>query len=593
MELTEIVHKLKEFKQDTFRDFTIIPPTEIHQKRKVSSIIKCQINIGQKDVILHVGLRDSFPYTLPIIFLEDSNIFGIIPHLEEDGYVCYLSSEGLLLDSEKPVNIIIECLQKAFKILDDGVNGRNQDDLYNEFEAYWRRLGNTKIAASLVIPNLECSFQPIYVWSVKEDKMLVMSETKEKARRYIRLAFDSNFEFEGKVDYHGYFIMLRPGTRLCLSKLMPLTPRSIRKLIHENLSGSIRRRFLKAIKRKTVQQGNKEYLLIGLPQPDGNISLVGIEFSEFRANASTKTVLRHPLERSNYDVEVTPLIIDRHYPEHLVMRTGGEQSLRNKKVILLGGGAIGSRVVGELIRAGIMEIKIIDNDMFMADNLLRHELGVFYLHYNKAEALSRHYQFKYPFAKIDYLKADVLDVLFNYPDMLDKYDLVISALGNPTIEMLINQKLHELAHSPPIIFTWVEPLGIGGHALATLNNEKTGCYACLHTNPAGPTTEYINRASFAAPRQTFSKTVSGCGTQFTPYGSLDAIHTAIIATRLAINILTGEENGNPLMSWKGNAAKFINSGFSLSDRFDLTEEQLFDTRYSYKTDRCKICYERN
>jgi molybdopterin/thiamine biosynthesis adenylyltransferase len=245
-----------------------------------------------------------------------------------------------------------------------------------------------------------------------------------------------------------------------------------------------------------------------------------------------------------------------------------------------------------MIRSGICDIKIVDNDMFTADNLLRHELGVYFLYRDKAESLARHYEFKYPFVKIDHLKADVIELLSISPDMFEKYDLVISALGNPTAEMLLNKKLHQLEKSPPIIFTWVEPFGIGGHALVTLNKKRTGCYECLHTNPAEPTTEYINRASFAAPRQTFSKTVSGCGTQFTPYGSLDAYQTAIIATRLAINLLTGEEKDNPLMSWKGNATKFINSGFRLSDRFELKEEQLFDIRYSYKTDRCKVCSER-
>lgn len=591
MEIKEIVHKLKEFNQNTFRDFILIPPMEIHQKRKVSNIIQCYANVSQKDIILHVGLNDNFPYTLPLIFLKNSEIFGVIPHLEEDGYVCYLSSEGLLLDSEKPVNIIIECLYKAIKILSDGDNGRYQEELYNEFEAYWRRLGETKIAASLVVPDVKLGFQKFYVWSLKNDKLLFMAPNKEKAKRYARVAFDAELEDNDVND--GYLIMLRPETRLNLSQLMPFAPRSIRNVIKNNLSGSIRRQFFKVIKRCTVKIGSKKYLLLCIPQPNGNLSLVGIEFSNFRKNASSKNILRHPLERVNYDVTLTPLIIERHYPEHLVIRTGGEQSLLNKKVILLGGGAVGSRIVGELIRSGICNIKIVDNDMFTADNLLRHELGAYFLYKNKAESLARYYEFKYPFAKIDHLQADVIELLSISCDMFEKYDLVISALGNPTAEMLLNKKLHQLEKPPPIIFTWVEPFGIGGHALVALNKNPTGCYECLHTNPAGPTIEYINRASFAAPRQIFSKTVSGCGTQFTPYGSLDATQTAIIATRLAINILTCEEKDNPLISWKGNATKFINSGFRPSDRFELTEEQLFDIRYLYKTDRCKVCSERN
>lgn len=98
-----------------------------------------------------------------------------------------------------------------------------------------------------------------------------------------------------------------------------------------------------------------------------------------------------------------------------------------------------------------------------------------------------------------------------------------------------------------------------------------------------------NRASFAAPGQFFAKDISGCGSLFTPYGSTDALQTALLTTRLAIDTLLGNESGNPLMSWKGSATQFLAAGHTLSSRYDLTEDEMFPMRYDYVNSRCLVC----
>ena len=141
-----------------------------------------------------------------------------------------------------------------------------------------------------------------------------------------------------------------------------------------------------------------------------------------------------------------------------------------------------------------------------------------------------------------------------------------------------------------VIFSWVEPLGIGGHALLILNQDKTGCYECLYTlNPEDQLDVLKNRASFAAPKQFFGKRISCCGSTFTPYGSLDALQTAIITTRLCISALIGEEKNNPLISWKGDSTIFIQNGYKLSERYYMLNQKLIDLRYQYKSAHCKVC----
>ncbi|MEW5953164.1 MAG: E2/UBC family protein [Bacillota bacterium] len=593
MNLDEIILCLNDRNSERFSNFKQIPTDQINTARSITNAIECTVNLSKRNVTLQIGLSHLFPYVLPFIFLKECDVFTqMVPHVEENGYICFLSSEGLLLNADKIPDIILESLEMALRIIEDGLSGRNRDDLYNEFEAFWRRIGDTKRVVSLVKPQTDFGYKSFFVWTVsgQHNPQLLFCDDKEDGKRYAKQVFsvdlpDSNVE-------GGYFLILRPGTHIKLEQLREkLTPKIIRHIVQNNLSGSIRKRFFKHIKKQTVSHGKKEYLLLGVPQPDGNISLVGIEFNDFRLHSNKKgSQLKHPLDESlGYTVNVVPLTIERHYQDHLVLRTGGDIGFTGKKVIVLGAGAIGSRIVGELIHAGVSDVAIVDNDIITADNLYRHEVGVIYLYQNKAKAVSAHFKFKYPLAKVLPLNKNVYDILMDKLDILEKFDLIISALGNPTMEMLLNRKLRDLEKPPPIIFTWVEPLGIGGHAIASLNNNRAGCYECLHTNPVGPTEEFINRASFAAPRQTFTKTVAGCGTQFTPYGSLDALQTAILATRLAIDIMIGKELYNPLVSWKGEPSKFLEAGFALSDRHKLSQEYLIETRYKYITGRCKTC----
>jgi hypothetical protein len=166
--------------------------------------------------------------------------------------------------------------------------------------------------------------------------------------------------------------------------------------------------------------------------------------------------------------------------------------------------------------------------------------------------------------------------------------MLVLALGNPTVELAINEHLYALRDGPPAVFTWLEPLGIGGHALLTHNSAGGGCFECLYTS-SGDTEVLDNRAAFAAPGQSFGRALSGCGSLYTPYGSVDAVQTAVLATRLALAALLGTETRNPLCSWKGAADAFIAAGFCLSPRYEATETELARHRYAYQSVGCRIC----
>lgn len=281
--------------------------------------------------------------------------------------------------------------------------------------------------------------------------------------------------------------------------------------------------------------------------------------------------------------------LDRGY---LVRRGGGIAELSGKRVLLVGCGAVGGPLALELARAGVLHLTLVDHDRLIPENCFRHVLGRRYWHRGKAEALKEEIESALPYVQVTAITNTIEKALSEGLIELSNYDLLVLAIGNPTVELEVNALVHALQNGPAAMFTWLEPFGIGGHALLAHHASGGGCFECLYTSPASNAEWMENRAAFAAPGQSFGQALSGCGSLYTPYGAMDATRTAGMAARLAVDALTGKESGNPLLSWKGDATDFLAEGFQLSSRFKATGDDLRRQRYTYRNIRCRICHAR-
>ncbi|MEK8015432.1 MAG: E2/UBC family protein [Candidatus Parabeggiatoa sp.] len=116
----------------------------ISENRLSTSTFEGYIYIDSQQVRLWVSLDRFFPLSLPIIFLKPFDALGFIPHIDKSGWVCYVQNEGLLCDRNNPVGIIRDALLRTRQLLLDGLNQKNRQDFLDEFEFYWRQLGNVQ-----------------------------------------------------------------------------------------------------------------------------------------------------------------------------------------------------------------------------------------------------------------------------------------------------------------------------------------------------------------------------------------------------------------------------------------------------------------
>lgn len=77
-------------------------------------------------------------------------------------------------------------------------------------------------------------------------------------------------------------------------------------------------------------------------------------------------------------------------PDQLRRRGQADESLRSKRILLVGAGALGSILADQLVRMGVSQISIMDGDRLAAGNLSRHALDLAALGEEKAAALCDH-----------------------------------------------------------------------------------------------------------------------------------------------------------------------------------------------------------
>ncbi|HYJ86979.1 MAG TPA: ThiF family adenylyltransferase, partial [Pyrinomonadaceae bacterium] len=265
--------------------------------------------------------------------------------------------------------------------------------------------------------------------------------------------------------------------------------------------------------------------------------------------------------RFTRDVPVTKFHIERFDSDYLLTRGGATGRLLAKTVALVGCGSVNSHVAEHLASLGVGRLRIVEPEVLTSGNVHRHALGASYVGINKAIGMKAQLGLRFPHIQVECREEKVEDVIKKNQDFVMGADLVVIALGDENLELRLNDLL---ARRVPRLHVWVEPLGVGGHLLATGIASGTGCYRCLFD--VDPSYGIFNKSAFAAPGQHFQRTFSGCAGSFTPFASVDADQAAVEAARHAASILMKAETENVLISWRGSAPDFAQAGFLLSTR---------------------------
>ena len=205
----------------------------------------------------------------------------------------------------------------------------------------------------------------------------------------------------------------------------------------------------------------------------------------------------------------------------------GQTPVKYKKVAIIGLGSLGSYIASEIIKLGVKELVLIDDDKLSSENISRHFLGSEFIGKNKAKSMDIVLSALNPSLKIRSLNQRLTkNNIDSYLDDLEYLDLFIIATGDEDTELMINNYLCRRKKYTPAMFVWLEANGLGSH-IFMMNHRKQYCFDYIlngnfnfYDNPE----KYINR--------------NGCGGTYTVYG-IQIIHLTLT---LVIDALNAHDN---------------------------------------------------
>jgi molybdopterin/thiamine biosynthesis adenylyltransferase len=539
--------------------------------------VRGAIEIKGKTVSLSLALRFSAPCCLPLVFMWPWDAFGVIPHIDTDGYVCYAQSEGLILDPNRFEQVVSTALGDAIAQIRAGARGENSLDFIDEFLPYWNRQDGILEAQCLVEPSNEPKLVQVFVQGTTYN---YVCDREADMRQYL-----SGSDVKHLTQRNALYVPLPVGT--VITPPHPNTgwsPTEATRIVSRCLNSHTAKKVTKLCRKLTKRE---ELVIVHLPRTAGNGgALFGLKYEGVRE--------MHPLAGGPTPTKITPVRLSRSDRSLLLPRGGANLELHQKRVLVVGCGSVGGFLSVELARSGIGHLTLVDHDGLEGVNVFRHVLGRKYLSEkgSKVELLTKYISDSIPYIDVTPIQDRIEQAINSGTVDLSSFDLVAVALGDPATELYLNRLAGNApTRFPPLVFVWVEAYGIGWHVQVSNNaRDGGGCLECLYTNLPGDQSDLHCRASFAETGQEFGQNISGCSGLFIPYGSATAIHAALLAVETATNVLTGQESGNLQLSVKGPPRPFTDAGFTLTARYlKNTNDELFKQRYAYANPVCVVC----
>nr|WP_275659085.1 ThiF family adenylyltransferase [Shewanella sp. Isolate8] len=268
----------------------------------------------------------------------------------------------------------------------------------------------------------------------------------------------------------------------------------------------------------------------------------------------------------------------------MLPRSGANPSLDCKKVLLIGSGSVGSEIAHKLGASGIGRIDIVDPDHFSTSNLYRHTLDGDKTNWPKSFAVAFQLQKKFPWLETVSYRDSLLAL--RKSSTLNAYDLIIISIGVPTHERLFHDYIVKSDVKVPVIYSWLEGYGIGGHAVLDIPHQP-GCLRCAYVEPNSGIRGLSSNLNFIEPDQNVVKNYAGCGEMFIPYGAISSTQTALLAADLAVGYLEGKLNESKKVSWKGDSADAESEGLKLSKRYQTFTSSL--QKFPLRHPLCDMC----
>lgn len=522
-------------------------------------------------------------------FLEDTNSFPFIltiennavtPHISEkeflwDGekarYLCLLNRENYIashMDFESKVNFILDQFERLMNLSKRQI----AIEMQKEFMYYWNSCSKNSLEYQLFVPpsRIPKKLDIIYIKDEKSSKTTKTVIVKDSS---VKL---NSFYLKEGVQGVGLFIPISNSVGIIPPHKNGLWDKSaILRILSNPIQDNITSDSYKFIK-NFRHKGASLNIVFSMELPSGFtiMFVMKLEFS-----SSKNAYLLEKIQNSLSEIEY---IYSERFDSYYMNDRIGMLSISKFKTVLIAGlGSLGSYIVREMPKIGYKELTLLDPDVFNTGNVMRHTLSTNFKGFSKVNALAFVLERGYPEVIVNPQKKK-FDRDYIETNDLDKFDVIIIAVGNTDAQIEINRSLKKSKFEGLVIFTWLEPMGVGSHALV-IDYSLKGCYSCLFHDTDG---NIIDNVASLITLDNVISIENGCGGSFTTYGN----SVLLEATAQVIDIVSrytnaGKFDTNFLITRK---MKIDDSNLKFSDRYINTNgEKIYDIDFISKG--CDIC----
>ncbi len=538
--------------------------------------------LGPHEVTLSAELPRDFPTALPRFHLANRKDYGALAHVAwGDGHfalICHGNEDNINIDYERPEVVFFDTLKRALKVLEKALCDEkyNESELLREFSSVWRFHVRNKIPL-ICIAEAPSKIEEIAIRHPDPrakfptaKRLFAISRANNLCNSRHTLLNECN---SSKRTNRG------KGLIIPIENLIPppAPSESIKDWWIQQLS-TLDKDIRNTLRSHSRRNKSKLFYLIICSKRNSNPLWFGIKcHHKKKSNA--------PIHQDFMGgwlceaVNISPISTETTLP-----RSGASVKYTKQSVCIVGCGSLGSNIAEILASSGVGKLTLIDNDVYNIENIHRHRLSTEYLFCPKSKALEHQLLAKFPFLSVASQTEKLLDI--PDPEYWKQFDLIIAATGSATSERRFDQFVKENRIDTPTIYTWLEPFGAGGHALASIPNKK-GCLSCIYVDNLSDTPSLYPNINFIAPNQNILSSIGGCGDDYLAYSNNDAIQTSVIAVELATKCLNSELEESVSISWKGGDEQLVQQGIRTTHRYEKFKAQL--TEVPIHRGSCPIC----
>ncbi len=471
-----------------------------------------------KLVRIRVTLEDDTFVDLPGIQLLErpDDMPCIVPHVSQDGDVCYAAHGTLVFNIFDPAGQTLACVERAIEVVQGAIRGDLAADLAEEFFAYWQ---GELVFADMPLTQASSGKAFFCKHASSGSQFVFLTDDVERTKKKLS---DSIFNAQQHaVDVQVVNSKSSPGVRQ--TSWPPTTVGEFLSWQGE-LDSDCSRRIVRSLEK--VMKSGRRYVAVLIQSPTSWYGILAeFDQKERSGNLIHRLNVRPTLLKS----KIFPLSVMRIDDDYLASRNVPERkTLLGLRIALVGCGTIGGYLADLLVRSGAGLkgglLSLIDSGSFMPGNMGRHRLGLPSMFKFKASELADELKRVVPSACVEACVEDVRKVT-NLAD----FDVVIDVTGEEALSNFLNKTMRQ-ERFVPMVFSWVAGAGESVHALIR-DTPEVACYHCMSTHQV---------ASGAVVSPSYAG--FGCESLYVPFPVSVSVSAAALALDAVLDWVNGESS---------------------------------------------------